>query len=139
MLKDVLKEARLREGFTQEQIAKKVKVAKQTYLKWENGETEPKATQIRLLSENLKISANEICNGKLNTRYSLEEFIWKLAKATRHADLETLNTWRHVPDHKKYFETLEPEDEGDYDHAQDLEQKKKDAQLAMDYQSDLDQ
>ncbi|MBJ6954726.1 helix-turn-helix transcriptional regulator, partial [Vibrio cholerae] len=39
MLKDVLKAARLSAGLTQEQVAQKVKVAKQTYLKWENGET----------------------------------------------------------------------------------------------------
>ncbi|WP_445947067.1 helix-turn-helix transcriptional regulator, partial [Shewanella sp.] len=50
MLKDVLKEARHRRGLKQEDVAKLVKVAKQTYLKWENGTTEPKASQVKDLA-----------------------------------------------------------------------------------------
>lgn len=130
MLKDVIKQARLQQGLTQEQIAKKVKVAKQTYLKWENGETEPKATQIRLLAENLKITADEICNGELYTKYSLEDFIYERAKATVRGDLETLATWKHVPDHKRFIEDLAVRSEEDQMNARILEEEKEKAYLA---------
>lgn len=107
MLKDVIKEARLEKGFTQEQIAQKVKVAKQTYLKWENGDTEPKATQIKLLAENLGLTADEICKGKRNTRYNLEEFILKNALNQAPKEIKLLETWLKIPDHKEYFDDIE--------------------------------
>lgn len=135
MLKDVIKEARMNKGFTQEQIAERVKVAKQTYLKWENGETEPKATQIRLLAENLDVTADEICNGELDTKYSLETFIYEMASATRYRDLETLITWKHVSDHKKFISDLKVDCEGDPYVADEINKTKDDAYWAAQAES----
>ncbi|EGQ7663129.1 helix-turn-helix transcriptional regulator [Vibrio parahaemolyticus] len=106
MLKDVIKSARLECGYTQEEIAKKVKVAKQTYLKWENGETEPKATQIKLLAEHLKITPNEICSGERNKKVELEEFIIRLAMSKTTKEIITMYTWKMIPDHEKFFEEM---------------------------------
>ncbi|HHG3261605.1 TPA: helix-turn-helix transcriptional regulator [Vibrio parahaemolyticus] len=65
MIGSVLKEVRTLKNLSQPDIAKLVGVTKQTYLKWENDVTEPKATQVNKLAEVLGISANEICAGKL--------------------------------------------------------------------------
>ena len=64
MLKDVLKNARLASGLKQSEVAEKMGVTPQTYLKWENGRSEPKVTQVGKLSKILKISAEEICKGE---------------------------------------------------------------------------
>lgn len=106
MLKDVLKESRTRCGFTQEEIAKRVKVAKQTYLKWENGDTEPKASQIKLLAENLGITADEICNGYLYGRYTLDDFIIEQHISQAPTDVITLRTWQHIKDHESFISSL---------------------------------
>ncbi len=71
MIGSVLKEARTLKNLSQPDIAKLVGVTKQTYLKWENDVTEPKATQVNKLAEVLGISANEICAGKLDKKMSL--------------------------------------------------------------------
>lgn len=107
MLKDVLKEARTRKGLKQEEVADMVKVAKQTYLKWENGATEPKASQILSLSKALGVSPNEICQGKLNHRYPLDEFIIKQAVLGKSREIETLRAWEHIANHDAYFASLE--------------------------------
>ncbi|MGF1765130.1 helix-turn-helix transcriptional regulator [Aliivibrio kagoshimensis] len=114
MLNDVIKSARLECGYTQEEIAKLVKVAKQTYLKWENGETEPKATQIKLLAEHLKITPNEICSGARNKRMELEDFIIQMAMSKMPNELITMYTWRMIPDHLRFFENMKNLNENEY-------------------------
>ncbi|MEZ8311713.1 helix-turn-helix transcriptional regulator [Vibrio splendidus] len=114
MLKDVIKSARLECGYTQEEIAKLVKVAKQTYLKWEIGETEPKATQIKLLAQNLKITPNEICSGTRNRKLNLEEFIIQLAVSKVANELITMYTWKMLPDHETFFEAMKNVDKNEY-------------------------
>jgi len=110
MISDVLKASRANAGFTQEEIAKRVKVAKQTYLKWENGETEPKASQIKLLAENLNITADEICNGELYKRYELDEFIIEQMISNTPQDVITLRTWQHIANHERFIESLREKD-----------------------------
>jgi transcriptional regulator with XRE-family HTH domain len=115
MLKDVIKSARLEHGFTQEEIAKRVKVAKQTYLKWENGDTEPKATQIQLLADNLNITANEICSGVRYKKVDLEEFIIQRALTNAPNEVFTMYTWKMIPDHEKFFDSMKNIDRDEYD------------------------
>ncbi|EWS66814.1 hypothetical protein JS84_21115 [Vibrio vulnificus] len=110
MISDVLKASRMNMGFTQEEIAKRVKVAKQTYLKWENGDTEPKASQIKLLAENLRVTADEICNGELYTRYDLDDFIMEQMASEAPKDVITLRTWQQIPNHEKFINSLREKD-----------------------------
>jgi len=91
----------------QEEVAEKVKVSKQTYLKWENGTTEPKASQVKMLSEVLDVTPNEICEGQLNTRYTFDEFIRKKAMTNAHLEVELLMLWELIPDHKAYIQALD--------------------------------
>ncbi|EKO3589740.1 helix-turn-helix transcriptional regulator [Vibrio metschnikovii] len=107
MIKDVLKNARLRKGLTQEQVAKEVKVAKQTYLKWENGETEPRATQIANLAKTLNVSANEICQGVEFGKLSLQDFIIELSQITVPREIVTMTVWEQLEDHYTFLGILE--------------------------------
>jgi len=110
MISDVLKASRMNMGFTQEEIAKRVKVAKQTYLKWENGDTEPKASQIKLLAEHLRITADEICSGELYTRYELDDFIMEQMASEAPKDVITLRTWQQIPNHERFINSLREKD-----------------------------
>lgn len=65
MLKDVLREAREAQKLKQTDVAEYVGVTPQTYMKWENGKNEPKASNIKLLAEILKVSEGEICKGEV--------------------------------------------------------------------------
>ncbi|MDE1335392.1 helix-turn-helix transcriptional regulator [Vibrio aestuarianus] len=66
MLCDVLKEARNRLGLKQNEVAELVGVTPQTYLKWENGHSEPKITQAGKLAKALKVTEKELCQGEFH-------------------------------------------------------------------------
>ena len=51
MLKISLKAARVNAGFSQREVADKLKVSNKTICKWENGETFPSVEKITLLCE----------------------------------------------------------------------------------------
>ncbi len=109
-LKDVIKDARIKKGLKQEDAAKSVGVTVQTYSKWENGKTEPRASQVALLAQSLGLSEMEICRGEMNQRYSLEEFI-EASEAARKSHIaddvqEAVLLWRFLDDHKGYLLTL---------------------------------
>jgi len=113
MLKDVLKEARNNRLLKQEDVAKAINVTKQTYLKWENGVTEPKASQIVELAKVLGITPNEICGGYLNERLPLERFIMEIHKSQVSSEMETLKMWEHITDHKLFIHALNHPAESD--------------------------
>lgn len=81
MLEDVLKEMREKAGLKQSEVAEYVGVTPQTYMKWENGKNEPKASNIKKLAEILKVSETELCRGE---RFHKEdnpiEFMKKVAQ-----------------------------------------------------------
>lgn len=52
--------ARVNARMTQQEVAHKMHVGKQTVVSWEKGNTEPKTSQIRLLSELYKIPIDNI-------------------------------------------------------------------------------
>lgn len=108
MIGNVLREARETLGLNQEEVAKKIHVTKQTYLKWENNSTEPKASQIMNLSKTLKITPYEICSGIKNKRCDLEEFITQLAKINPKREIEVLKNWQNIDNHEKYFIEFKP-------------------------------
>jgi transcriptional regulator with XRE-family HTH domain len=106
VISSVLKEARTAKNISQSEIAEMVGVTKQTYLKWENGATEPKASQVVKLAEALSISETEICRGVLNTRMSLKKFIIERSKIDADTSLDILRTWEQLPDHNRFLTIL---------------------------------
>lgn len=53
--------------FSQEQLAERVGVTRQTISNWELGETSPNPEQLKLLSKNLNISIDELLDNDINT------------------------------------------------------------------------
>ncbi|MFC1237444.1 helix-turn-helix transcriptional regulator [Vibrio sp. F74] len=106
MICDVLKDARSNINLSQTEVAESVGVTKQTYLKWENGATEPKASQVMKLAQVLKVTEGEICKGMLNKRLPIEKFIIELSKLGADNAIQTLRTWEQVPDHAEYLMSL---------------------------------
>ena len=60
MLQISLASARVNAKMTQEDVAKAIKVSKNTIVNWENGRSEPKSSQIRELSELYNIPIDNI-------------------------------------------------------------------------------
>lgn len=108
-IKDVLRVRREQLNIKQEDVAEIMGISKQTYSKWENGKTEPKASQVAKLSEVLKVSSNEICNGELNVRYEMKEFLEKLShiRGCMNSLTYDVNLPSLIDDHKKFLSRLE--------------------------------
>ena len=73
---------------SQEQLAEKVDVTRQTISNWELGETSPNHEQLKLLSKALNVSIDELLNNdikqvlveKVNNTEKLAEIIIKILK-----------------------------------------------------------
>ena len=111
MISDVLKEAREKTGQSQSDVANKVGVTKQTYLKWENGVTEPKASQVSKLADVLGVTETEICKGKINKKMKLDTFIYDLSRLDPNSSMIALRAWEQVPDHREFLSSLIHDDE----------------------------
>lgn len=114
ILKNVIKEARMNKNLKQEDVAAYVGVTVQTYSKWENNKTEPKASQVSKLSKVLKISEREICNGELSTHYNLELFMREISNIYRGTDNfnQLIATWNSC-DHNEFLENLKEQCEAE--------------------------
>lgn len=85
MLKDVLRKARTELGLKQNEVAEMVGVTQQTYLKWENGKSEPKISQAGKLAAALKVSERELCQGEFHKqKMDTLEFIRKVETLMQH-------------------------------------------------------
>ncbi|SHO23581.1 Putative uncharacterized protein [Moritella viscosa] len=87
MLKNVLREAREALHLKQTDVAEYVGVTTQTYLKWENGKNEPKASHLKKLTEILKITGSELIEGELiNNNVDQLSFMKKVSPARKFID-----------------------------------------------------
>lgn len=59
--KDHLKTLRERKNLTQEELAKAVGIAKNTYIGYEKGEREPRLTELKKLARMLGVTLAELC------------------------------------------------------------------------------
>lgn len=112
MLKDVLKEMRERKQLKQSEVAEHVGVTAQTYMKWENGKNEPKASDIKKLAEILCVSETEICRGeKFDSDISEIQFMKKTASIMKELDEVTFTSilFEFIKDKKGFMEKLDNE------------------------------
>lgn len=58
-----IKDARMKNGLSQQQLADQIGCTRQLISKWETGSSMPDAQQVIILSEKLKISYQELLNG----------------------------------------------------------------------------
>ena len=107
-LSDVIKQSRIRKDLKQEDAAQLLKVTVQTYSKWENGITEPKASQVAELSDTLNVSTQMICCGEESQKLDMVDFIRTVSKQTKDlSKFEMIETiWHHIEDDSKFIETL---------------------------------
>ena len=65
--------SRKEKGFSQEKLAEKINVTRQTISNWELGETSPNPEQLILLSESLNKSIDELVGNEFDTSKSKEK------------------------------------------------------------------
>lgn len=70
--KDRLKEARLKQGYTQEQIAEKIGVAKSTFTGYEKGNSEPNMLTVSKIMDILHIDANFLYQDEMGSNYPMK-------------------------------------------------------------------
>ena len=58
--KDVIRELRIKKGFSQDELAETVFVTRQAVSRWENGETPPNIDTLKLLSKLFDVSINTL-------------------------------------------------------------------------------
>ncbi len=68
-----LKDARVNAGLTQEQLAEKIMVSRQTISNWENGKSLPDIVSIIKLSDLYQISLDDLLKGDKKMREKIEK------------------------------------------------------------------
>lgn len=94
---DRLKEARLKNGLTQEKLAKEIGVAKSTYTGYEKGNSEPNMLVLSKIMDVLGVDANYLYQDEVRMRYenrATPEEMEKLVKKYRLIDPE----WQEAVD-----------------------------------------
>ena len=80
MLGENILKLRKKNWLSQEQLGEKINVTRQTISNWELGETAPNPEQLKLLSQSLNISIDELLDNDINSR--MKEKIINIEKTT---------------------------------------------------------
>ncbi len=80
MFNENLKELRKSKGFTQEELASKVNVVRQTVSKWEKGLSVPDADSLQRIAEVLDVEVSQLLGAKLETEENKNEVAEQLAR-----------------------------------------------------------
>ena len=83
-----LKDVRMQAGLTQEQVAEKIMVSRQTVSNWENGKSLPDIVSIMRLSDLYQISIDELLKGDKRMKEKMEKDA-NIAKANKRVILTT--------------------------------------------------
>jgi len=140
MLKDVLRTARTELGLKQNEVAQMVGVTTQTYLKWENGKSEPKISLAGKLAKALKVSEKELCQGEFH-KQKMEpiEFIRKvetLLKHTPHTEF-LIGIQEYISDEEGFLNALKKA--SDYPFDEEEKAKARDMLELLDFASNSEE
>lgn len=80
MFSDNLKELRKSKGFTQEELATKINVVRQTVSKWEKGLSVPDADSLQKIAEVLDVEVSQLLGAKIETEENKNEIAEQLAR-----------------------------------------------------------
>lgn len=80
MFSDNLKTLRKNRGITQEELASRLKVVRQTVSKWEKGLSVPDAEMLVKISEELDVSVSELLGAKIEDEQSKSDIAEQLAR-----------------------------------------------------------
>ena len=95
MFAERLREIRKRRGFTQEDLAARLNVVRQTVSKWEKGASVPDADLLQRLAEILEVDVAELLGGAVNSTASANEIAEQLARINEQLVVRN-NRWRKV-------------------------------------------
>lgn len=80
MLNETIRTLRKQKGFTQEELAIRLHVVRQTISKWENGTSVPDADALQKLAEVLEVSVQDLLGGTIPAENNQNELIEQLAR-----------------------------------------------------------
>lgn len=80
MFNENLKELRKRKGYTQEELATKVNVVRQTVSKWEKGLSVPDADSLQKIAEVLEVDVSQLLGAKIEAEESRNEIAEQLSR-----------------------------------------------------------
>lgn len=80
MLADNIKTIRKNKGYSQEELAEKIHVTRQTVSKWENGQSVPAADLLKALAEIFDVSVSELMDGNAEKVIENEVIIDQLSR-----------------------------------------------------------
>ena len=87
-IKKKLKDARANAGLTQEQVAEKIMVSRQTISNWENGKSLPDIISIINLRDLYQISLDELLKGDTKMKEKIDKDV-KVAEGNKRLILRT--------------------------------------------------
>ncbi|MBQ3559554.1 MAG: helix-turn-helix transcriptional regulator [Agathobacter sp.] len=80
MFQDNLKTLRKNKGYTQEELASRLKVVRQTVSKWEKGLSVPDAEMLQKIAEEFEVSVSELLGAKIEDETSKSDVAEQLAR-----------------------------------------------------------
>lgn len=80
MFQDNLKILRKNKGYTQEELASRLKVVRQTVSKWEKGLSVPDAEMLLKIAEEFEVSVSELLGSKIEDEQSKSDVAQQLAR-----------------------------------------------------------
>ena len=95
MFSDNLKMLRKSKGFTQEELAIKVNVVRQTVSKWEKGLSVPDAATLQKIAEVLDVTVNELLGADIKEDTNKNEIAEQLARVNEQLAIRS-GRWRKV-------------------------------------------
>ena len=96
MFNDNLKELRKSKGFTQEELASKVNVVRQTVSKWEKGLSVPDADSLQRISDVLDVEVSQLLGAKVETEESRNEIAEQLSRINEQLVIKNRRTKKIV-------------------------------------------
>lgn len=84
MLKDNIKIIRKNKGYSQEELASKLHVTRQTISKWENGQSEPSANTLKEMADLYGVSVSELLEGDAERIIENEIIVEQLSRVNEH-------------------------------------------------------
>lgn len=84
MLNENIKNIRKQKGITQEELATRLHVVRQTVSKWEKGQSVPDADVIQTIALELDVSVQELLGAELNTSADRNEIAEQLSRINEH-------------------------------------------------------
>lgn len=88
MLAGNIKTIRKNKGYSQEELAEKIHVTRQTISKWENGQSVPDADLLKAMSEELGVTVSELMDGDAEKIIENEAIIDQLARTNEQLILQ---------------------------------------------------